>query len=300
MLIEDIVRNVILSEIESMKSDRYHEVIDGCSWRDIDFKEGEVDEEGLEHLIVTVKGIELPDSVINLKAQNTRLGKIQLHTMIGKDYQRTGFGTKVYTAFIHAFGSVYSGFGRVLNPDGVMGIYRKLNNEPDINVNYIMDRQKNKPIGIEAVLNESVEGDGNKENAVYDSFQRETGYFNVKEMLDEPSDISSALMTNHANKYRYKRGNFYGGKFQDYGEPLWSFIVDTGHPNGDEIHTITEYGYIVIQNQESGRVVTVLAARPAQVCRYWRALGISSPNDAEFGFVIKHAQENKNKGLNHF
>ena len=86
-----------------------------------------------------------------MKAQQTRLGKIQLHTFVAKEFQRMGIITKVYTAFIHQFGGIYSGFGRMMNVDGIMSIYRKLGQEPDIEV-FVINGADKKPIGIEARL----------------------------------------------------------------------------------------------------------------------------------------------------
>jgi len=67
-----------------------------------------------------------------------------------------GIGTKLYIAFIHIFGGIYSGFGRVQNPDGIYSIYAKLNNEPDITVQYVLGIN-DKPIGIEAFLTDKNE-----------------------------------------------------------------------------------------------------------------------------------------------
>jgi hypothetical protein len=74
--------------------------------------------------------------------------------------------------------------------------------------------------------------------------------------------------------------------------------VDTGHPNGNEIHTITEKAEIIIQNERTKRIVTVLFARPAQVTRYWKNLGTSLPNDETFKMVKKFASLNVERNLN--
>lgn len=44
-----------------------------------------------------------------------------------------------------------------------------------------------------------------------------------------------------------------------------SFVVDRGHPNGPEIHSVTDTGIIVVHNQRTGKMVTKLIARPGQV-----------------------------------
>ena len=56
-----------------------------------------------------------------------------------------------------------------------------------------------------------------------------------------------------------------------------SFVVDTGHPNGDELHTIFDNGMIIVQNARTGRLVTELIARPGQIKRYWENQGKGIP-----------------------
>lgn len=86
----------------------------------------------------------------------------------------------------------------------------------------------------------------------------------------------------------------------DIGDAVYSFIVDTGHPNGDEVHTITEKGLIVIQNKESGKLITILAARPGQIKRYWISLGIPFPKkDETFNLILRYAQNYQNTRLNY-
>lgn len=123
------------------------------SWTDVDFAEGDIGLDGCEQLIVIIKDIEIPLELVNLKAQQTRLGKIQLHIFISDEFQGKGIATKVYTSFIHQFGGIYSGFGRVMNKPAILSIYSKLDREPDIDVRYIQG-YKGEIIGIEATLKE--------------------------------------------------------------------------------------------------------------------------------------------------
>ena len=123
------------------------------SWTDVDFAEGDIGLDGCEQLIVIIKNIEIPLGLINLKAQQTRLGKIQLHIFISDEFQGKGIATKIYTSFIHQFGGIYSGFGRVMNKPAILSIYSKLDREPDIDVRYIQGYE-GEIIGIEATLKE--------------------------------------------------------------------------------------------------------------------------------------------------
>lgn len=45
---------------------------------------------------------------------------------------------------------------------------------------------------------------------------------------------------------------------------------DRGHPNGAEIHKVTDTGIIIIYNERTGKLVTKIIARPNQIRRYWR------------------------------
>lgn len=126
-------------------------ILSSFTWQDVGFIEGDIEPDNCERIIVTVKGQEIPVEVINLKAQQTRIGKIQLHIFIDKKFQKQGVATKIYTAFIHEFGGIYSGFGRIMNKPAIFSIYKKLKNEPDITVRFVRGSD-GKPFGIEAFL----------------------------------------------------------------------------------------------------------------------------------------------------
>jgi predicted RNA-binding protein associated with RNAse of E/G family len=67
-------------------------------------------------------------------------------------------------------------------------------------------------------------------------------------------------------------------KVKDIGEVFDTFIVDKDHPNGDEVHVITDTGFILIFNHRTKRFITVLHARPAQLKRYYLDLGEGVPS----------------------
>ena len=140
---------------ESVNKELIKKLLTSSSWQDIDFIESDIEEDNCERLIVTAKGYEIPIDLINLKVQYTRLGKYQLHIFIDEYLQGCGIGTKIYTSFIHQFGGVYSGFGRVMNKDAIMAIYRKLSKEPDIEVKDVVGGDNKTLIGIEANLKDS-------------------------------------------------------------------------------------------------------------------------------------------------
>lgn len=53
------------------------------------------------------------------------------------------------------------------------------------------------------------------------------------------------------------------------GQVVKEIVVDRGHRNGPEVHKITTTGLVVICNQRTGIMVTVLIARPNQIKRYY-------------------------------
>lgn len=96
--------------------------------------------------------------------------------------------------------------------------------------------------------------------------------FKVLDELKNPinfKELDPTLHWSDERKERHKKiveiiGN---GKY------MTSFLVDTAHPNGYEIHNIFDNGIILIQNERTQKVVTELIARPQQLKRYWKSLG---------------------------
>lgn len=131
---------------------------------------------------------------------------------------------------------------------------------------------------------------------VHEGFQRGYNMFDVLSMLPVPVDFTQALSTSHWSNDRSMRSQRYDEESK--GEGVYSFIVDTGHPNGFEIHTITDKAFIVIQNERTQRLITILAARPGQIKRYWRNRNQRLPNDSIFRTIIDNAVNNADMGLN--
>jgi len=128
-----------------------------------------------------------------------------------------------------------------------------------------------------------------------ESFHRAAGQFYVLEQLSKPVSLTEQELTNHYKNDRGARKQVVSASTL---VPLYSFIVDTGHPNGNEIHTITERAEIIIQNERTKKVVTVLFARPAQVTRYWKLMNKRLPTDESFSLVQRFAKNNLDRNLN--
>lgn len=54
-----------------------------------------------------------------------------------------------------------------------------------------------------------------------------------------------------------------------YGHIVKTVVVDRHHPNGPEIHKVSDTGIIFIYNQRTEKMVTKLIARPGQIRRYY-------------------------------
>lgn len=134
-------------------------------------------------------------------------------------------------------------------------------------------------------------------NLLKEGYQRAAGQFYVEDMLDSPVSLSNLDFTQHWNE-RSSRTNTISQRAGNVGDTVYSFIVDTGHKNGFEIHTITEKAFIIIQNENSGKVVTILAARPGQIKRYWNKIRMPLPNDDTFNLIMRFAKNNESRGLN--
>lgn len=54
------------------------------------------------------------------------------------------------------------------------------------------------------------------------------------------------------------------------GKTIKTTVVDNGHKNGPEIHSLSDTGIITIRNQRTGKMITKLIARPGQIRRYYK------------------------------
>lgn len=71
------------------------------------------------------------------------------------------------------------------------------------------------------------------------------------------------------------------------------FVVDRGHKDGTEVHSITETGMIIIHNYNTGKLVTKLIARPQQIERYYKKAGKKIPY-----WLLELAQWHQDLGYN--
>lgn len=56
-----------------------------------------------------------------------------------------------------------------------------------------------------------------------------------------------------------------------------SFVVDRGHQNGLEVHSVTDTAVIIIHNQKTKKLITELIARPEQLRKLYSTRGEKPP-----------------------
>ena len=76
-------------------------------------------------------------------------------------------------------------------------------------------------------------------------------------------------VSNHYIRSRRHRERIINKRINGDGEIIDSFIIDKGHKNGKEIHSVTNTGLIIITNFNTGKMITKLIARPNQIKRYY-------------------------------
>ena len=76
-----------------------------------------------------------------------------------------------------------------------------------------------------------------------------------------------------------------------YGRIIKTVEVDRGHRNGPEIHKISNTGIITIYNKGTGKMITKLIARPAQIRRYYE-------NEPVPQNLLRLAREHQERGYN--
>lgn len=106
--------------------------------------------------------------------------------------------------------------------------------------------------------------------------------------------FSGVIMNSkHYSQYRNERQYIIDNFIKGDGNVVDSFVIDRGHKDGAEIHTITDTGLIIVYNKDSGVLVTKLIARPSQIKRYYKNSNKSPP-----GFLLGLAKEHKEMGWN--
>lgn len=115
----------------------------------------------------------------------------------------------------------------------------------------------------------------------------------VKDRVNFDFDLSR--VTKHVQKRRGRWDSYL--QVKDIGEAYDMFQVDKNHPNGDEIHVITDTGYILIFNQRTKKFITVLHARSNQLKRYYTNLNEQIPSEI-FSIGYKNDELNSILGLN--
>ena len=101
----------------------------------------------------------------------------------------------------------------------------------------------------------------------------------------------NSAVTNHYKNKRYKRENFINKYIHNDGHIIDGFIVDKGHKNGAEVHSITDNGIIIIHNLQSGALITKLVARENQIKCYYEGTNRTPPKEYENALYLARWHE---------
>ena len=84
--------------------------------------------------------------------------------------------------------------------------------------------------------------------------------------------------TIHYGKFRKDREDFIQKKEYDKGTTVASFRVVRGDGRPPQIHNVTSTGLIIVKDMK-GRVITKMIARPEQIKRLYREIGMEAPEE---------------------
>lgn len=104
-------------------------------------------------------------------------------------------------------------------------------------------------------------------------------------------------VSKHYDKERYRREKFIDNQINGDGYIIDGFIVDKGHKDGAECHSITDNGIIIIHNLLSGKLITKLIARENQIKRYYESTGRQPP--PEYERILYLARWHESLGYNY-
>ena len=99
--------------------------------------------------------------------------------------------------------------------------------------------------------------------------------------------------TNHYHDDRNDRKSFIA-KNIGFGNFVTDFIVDKGHRNGEEIHSVSSTGIITIYNAHTYKTITMLIASPRQLKKLYATRNATPPEK-----LLKIAAEHEAKGWNY-
>lgn len=101
------------------------------------------------------------------------------------------------------------------------------------------------------------------------------------------------MVSRHYKNKRYKREKFIDRHLNGDGKVIDSFIVNRNHPNGEEIHCVTDHAIIIIFNKNSGRLCTKLLARKNQIKKLYQRVNKRPPK-----WLLELATEHERLGYN--
>jgi hypothetical protein len=92
---------------------------------------------------------------------------------------------------------------------------------------------------------------------------------------DDIKAFTPVGMTRHLIEERYSRLSAYRPYLST--NYMYGFEVDNGHPKGNELHFVNDYGIVYIYNKNSKRFITITHPRSKQLMHYFLSTGLDIP-----------------------
>lgn len=105
------------------------------------------------------------------------------------------------------------------------------------------------------------------------------------------------MVSQHYKNKRYKREKLINKYINSDGHIIDGFIVDKGHANGAEVHSLTDNGIVLIHNLNTGKLITKIIAREGQIKKYYEVATREKP--LEYENVLRLARWHESLGYNH-
>ena len=101
------------------------------------------------------------------------------------------------------------------------------------------------------------------------------------------------MLSKHYKRTRNRREQTIRKYCNGDGHIIDGFVIDRGHKDGIEVHSITDTGMIIIHNYHTGKLITKLVARLKQIERYYKDAGQEVPR-----WLLELAQWHQDLGYN--
>lgn len=93
--------------------------------------------------------------------------------------------------------------------------------------------------------------------------------------IDEVNKFVPLTISRHFIEDRFARLSAYRPYLSN--NYLYGFEVNNGHPKGNELHFINDYGLVYVYNKISKKFITLMHPRSKQLMHYFLSTGLDIP-----------------------